>query len=105
MKGQLLCRAAGRGNDEHIQVPIAVARKSDPLAVRRELGIRVARFVHGQALRVLPVFISRPDIAEVSEGDAAVVVAGITHEPGLARKGERGHRENEQSYDEWVESF
>src|SRR5438094_4678259 len=101
MKGQLLRRAAGRGNDEHIQIPIAVARKSDPLAVRRKLGIRVARFVYRQALNVLAVFISRPDIAEIREGNAAVVVAGIAHQLCFASKSERRQRENEQSDGEW----
>src|SRR5258706_6335902 len=70
VRGQLLRRATTRGNDKDIEVPIAVARESDPLAVRRETRISIARFVNGQPLYVAAILIGRPDVAEIREGNA-----------------------------------
>src|SRR5713226_1143929 len=105
MKSQLLRRAAAGGNDEDIEVAVAVARERNPFAVRRETRISIARLVHGQALDVLPRLIGRPDVAEICEGDAAVRVTRIAHKFGFAAKRERSKRADEQQRDEQGQFF
>ena len=99
MKGQLLCRAAAGGNDKDIEVAVAVAGKSDPLSIGREARIDVARFVHGQALDVLAVLISGPDVAEIAEDDAPGVVMRITHQPRFAAQRQRKHAKNKNDHE------
>jgi hypothetical protein len=50
----------------------------------------VARRVGGDALDVRAGVVGSPDVAEVSESDAAVVVAGVAHASGFASVGQAG---------------
>src|SRR2546428_653687 len=76
----------------------------DPLAVRRESRIRIPCFSDRQTLNVLSVLIGGPDVAQISKGDAAVVITGIANQFRLATESKRGQRENEQKGGCWVES-
>ena len=102
---QLFGRATRRRNDEDIQVAVAIAREGNPFSIRRETRISIAGFIHGEALNVLTVFISGPNVAEIGERDAPVGIAGIAHQLRFARENNRCESEQSQSDGKWVEFF
>ena len=55
----------------------------------------VAGRVDGQPLDVLAVFVGRPDITEIGEGDLAGMIIGITHQLRLAGRGNALNAEEE----------
>ncbi len=86
MGGQLFGVAATGRNQIDVEIAVALAREGDPLPVRREAPINIARAIDGQALDVLAVFIGGPDVSEIAEDDAAVVIMRIAHQPRFAAK-------------------
>src|SRR6266481_4206003 len=70
------------------RLPLRSLEKAIHLPSGEKARISIARFVHCQALDVLAILIGRPDIAKISKGDAAVRIAGITHQSGFMAKGE-----------------
>jgi hypothetical protein len=53
--------------------------------------------VNGETLDVLPRLIRRPDVAEITERDAPLLIMRVAHEPRLFRRGDR--RGNEEKRD------
>ncbi len=86
MIGQLFCGAAAGGHQVNVEIAVAIAREGDPFSVWREASVNVARSIDSQALDVLAVFVGGPDVAEIAEDDAAVVVMRIANEPRFAAK-------------------
>ena len=71
-------------NQEDVEIPVAVAGKRNPFPVGRETSVNVSRAVDRQALHVLTVFVSGPDVAQIAEDDAAVVIMRIANQPRFA---------------------
>ena len=94
---QLFWRAATRRNDVDVEIAVAIARERNPFSVRRETRIGIARFVDCQPLDVLSIFISDPNVAEISERNAAVRVAGIANQLRFTSKNDGRERENKQT--------
>src|ERR1051326_3056183 len=93
MKSQLLRRAARRRDDEDVVVAITIRGERDPLSIRREGGIDIARLVHREPLEVAAVFIRHPDVAEIAERHLAGVIRGMAQQFDFT---EGGDREEEQ---------
>ena len=80
MKCQLLGRSAFGRDEIDVEIPVAIARKCDPLAVGRKPRIDIACFMDRNPFDVLAALVRRPDITEVGENNAALKVMGITHQ-------------------------
>ena len=60
--------------------------------------------MHSDALDVRAVFVRRPDVAEVRERDAALMIMWVTHEPRFTSEREAGHGEEKRD-GEQMKSF
>jgi hypothetical protein len=74
MERQPLRRAAGRRHHEDVVIAVTVRRERDPLAVGGKPRVDLARDVIGHAVRVAPVLVGGPDVAEIAERDLSGVV-------------------------------
>ncbi len=88
--------AAAGGDDEDVEVAVAVAREGDPLAVGREPRVVVAALVDREPLDVRAVLAGDPDVAQVAERDLARVVVRVADEPGLAAEGRAGQHQRQR---------
>ena len=82
---QLLRCAARDRHDIDVQVAFAIAGERNPLAIRRETRIDIARPVDGDAADVLAVLVRGPDIRQIGERHLAGVIVRVAHELGLVR--------------------
>src|SRR6185295_18998951 len=73
----------------------AIRRERDPLAVRREARIRLARRVVRDAQHTRAVLIRGPDVAEIAERDLVGAIVGIARElEGTGRRRRRARGAN-----------
>src|ERR1700752_2011408 len=86
MGGELFGIATSRRHQVDVEISVSLARESNPLPVGRESSINISRPVDRQALNVLAILISGPDVSEIGEDDPAVVIMGIAHQPRFAAK-------------------
>ena len=88
VEGQAPGRSAGRGHDEDVEVPEAVAREGDPLAVVAPHGGRVVGFVRGQRDGRAAGRRNAEEVSLVGEDDRpAVGREGRVTQPGRRRGG------------------
>src|SRR5262249_48620645 len=80
VEGQLFGRTALTGDDKNVVIAVAIGGEGNPLAIGREAGIDVPRGVHRDPLYIAAIFIGDPDVAEITEGDFAIVIAGMAQQ-------------------------
>src|SRR6267142_2918450 len=95
MHGQLFRRAPLGRDYKNVEVAVSIAGESDPLSIGRKACIDITSTVHRQPLHVLAVFIRGPNVAEIAENNAAIMIMRITDQSRFATKRERRARENQ----------
>src|ERR1039457_6095292 len=96
VEGELFGLASFRGDDVDVEIAVAVTGEGDPLAVRGEARVDIARGVGGDALDVGAGVVGGPDVTEVGEGDAALVVAGVADQFGFTGVADGGGADDER---------
>ena len=80
VEGELFRLATGGGDDENVVIAVAAGGEGDPVAIRREAWIDVARLVVGEAGDAAAVLVGDPEVAEVAEGDLAFGIGRVAEE-------------------------
>src|SRR5262249_39654602 len=86
--------AAGSGDDEHIRIAVIVGGEGDPLAVWREIRIKLRSDTRRKPQRIAAIAAYRPDIAGIGKRDLVTAHARMANQKGFGgiRKARGGLR-------------
>lgn len=99
MKRQLFRRPSLSWDDVDVQVPIPIAGEGDPPPIGRETWIDIPRGMDGEAPNIVTILVRRPDVPQVGEDDASLMIVRVPHKLGFAGKPYPGEDSEDEDRD------